>query len=51
MAIGVGLDVHRAQITYDALNTATWEVATRPDRAWRPRHAAHLSAPLGRRGR
>jgi hypothetical protein len=28
MAIGVGLDVHRAQITYDALNTATEEVAT-----------------------
>src|SRR5205823_12412510 len=24
----VGLDVHRAQITYDALNTATGEVAT-----------------------
>src|SRR3954466_9247874 len=28
MAIVVGLDVHRAQITYDALNTATGEVAT-----------------------
>ena len=27
MAIVVGLDVHRAQITYDALNTATGEVA------------------------
>ena len=28
MAIVVGLDVHRAQITYDALNTATGEVVT-----------------------
>jgi transposase len=28
MTIVVGLDVHRAQITYDALNTATGEVAT-----------------------
>ena len=28
MAIVVGLDVHRAQIAYDALNTATGEVAT-----------------------
>jgi transposase len=28
MAIVVGLDVHRAQITYDALNAATGEVAT-----------------------
>ena len=28
MSIVVGLDVHRAQITYDALNTATGEVAT-----------------------
>jgi hypothetical protein len=28
MAIVVGLDVHRAQITYDALNTATGEVTT-----------------------
>jgi len=28
MAIVVGLDVHRVQITYDALNTATGEVVT-----------------------
>jgi transposase len=28
MAIVVGLDVHRAQITYDALNSATGEVTT-----------------------
>ena len=28
MAIVVGLDVHRSQITYDALNTATGEVMT-----------------------
>jgi len=28
MAIVVGLDVHRAQITYDALNTASGEVTT-----------------------
>src|SRR5215207_1472407 len=28
MAIVAGLDVHRAQITYDALNIATGEVAT-----------------------
>ena len=28
MAIVVGLDVHRAQITFDALDTATGEVAT-----------------------
>ena len=28
MAIVVGLDVHRAQITYDALDTDSGEVAT-----------------------
>ncbi len=28
MAIFVGLDVHRAQITYDALDTDTGEVRT-----------------------
>jgi transposase len=28
MAIVVGLDVHRAQITYDALDTASGEVTT-----------------------
>jgi hypothetical protein len=28
MAIVAGFDVHRAQITYDALNSATGEVAT-----------------------
>ena len=28
MAIVVGLDVHRAQVTYDALNSASGEVTT-----------------------
>ena len=37
MAIVVGLDVHRAQITYDALNTATGR--------WRPAGSRRTTAP------
>ena len=31
MAIVAGFDVHRAQITFDALDTETGEVTARPD--------------------
>ena len=57
MAIVVGLDVHRVQITYDALNTATGEVATgritpadRPTpRGFLPAGRARTSGPRWRR--
>jgi hypothetical protein len=50
MAIVVGLDVHRAQITYDALNTATGEVATgRITPADRPTLRAFLRRWAGQR--
>jgi transposase len=50
MAIFVGLDVHRAQITYDALDTDTGEVRTgriRP--ANRGTVRAFLTRLVGRR--
>ena len=52
MAIVVGLDVHRAQIAYDALNTATGEVATgRITPADRPTPRGFLPAGRARTSR